>query len=82
MTYERNTARTDIWTYRDAQWQGDLDLTGYKVEAMDGEIGSVDETSNEVGGSYIVDDTGPWIFGKEVLLPAGVIQASTSKTSA
>jgi hypothetical protein len=24
--------------------------------------------------SYIVVDTGPWIFGKKVLLPAGVVQ--------
>ena len=29
--------------------------------------------NNEVGASYIVVDTGPWIFGKRVMLPAGVI---------
>ena len=34
----------------------------------------MDEATNEVGGSYIVVDTGPWIFGKKVLLPAGVTQ--------
>ena len=33
----------------------------------------VDEATTEVGGSYVVVDTGPWIFGKKVLLPAGVI---------
>ncbi|MFJ6797335.1 PRC-barrel domain-containing protein [Streptomyces sp. NPDC091268] len=49
------------------------DLTGYKVEATDGSIGKVDAHSDEVGSSYIVVDTGPWIFGKEVLLPAGTI---------
>jgi hypothetical protein len=27
----------------------------------------------DVGSSYIVVDTGPWIFGKKVLLPAGVV---------
>lgn len=26
-----------------------------------------------MGSSYIVVDTGPWIFGKKVVLPAGVI---------
>jgi len=26
-----------------------------------------------VGASYIVVDTGPWILGKKVMLPAGVI---------
>ena len=27
-----------------------------------------------MGSSYIVVDTGPWIFGKKVLLPAGMIE--------
>ncbi len=52
----------------------DLDLAGFSVEAVDGGIGKVDEASYDVGASYIVVDTGPWIFGKKVLLPAGVIQ--------
>ena len=26
-----------------------------------------------LAGSYVVVDTGPWIFGKKVLLPAGVV---------
>jgi hypothetical protein len=49
-------------------------VAGYRVEATDGHIGSVDEASYEVGGSYIVVDTGPWIFGRKVLLPAGTVQ--------
>ncbi len=32
------------------------------------------QATNEVGGSYIVVNTGPWIFGKKVMLPACVIQ--------
>ncbi|HEX6475232.1 MAG TPA: PRC-barrel domain-containing protein [Candidatus Limnocylindria bacterium] len=62
----------DMWTYREEIWVT-ADLTGFKVEALDGEIGSVDEKTNDVGSSFIVVDTGPWIFGKKVLLPAGVI---------
>jgi hypothetical protein len=65
-------ATTDIWAYREQTWTTD-DLTGYKVEAIDGSIGKVDEASFDVGAGYIVVDTGPWIFGKKVLLPAGVI---------
>jgi hypothetical protein len=65
-------ATADIWTYREQTWSG-TDLTGFSVEAIDGGIGKVDEATYEVGGSYIVVDTGPWIFGKKVLLPAGVI---------
>ncbi len=62
----------EIWSYRDNSL-GSLDLTGYGVEALDGSIGEIDETSNDVGSAYVVVDTGPWIFGKKVMLPAGVI---------
>jgi hypothetical protein len=64
--------RTDIWTYREQEWTTS-DLTGCGVEALDGSIGKIDEASYDVGAGYIVVDTGPWIFGKKVLLPAGVI---------
>jgi hypothetical protein len=50
------------------------DLTGYKVEATDGGIGSIDEATYDVGSASIVVDTGPWIFGRKVLLPAGTVQ--------
>ncbi|HJR89376.1 MAG TPA: PRC-barrel domain-containing protein, partial [Aeromicrobium sp.] len=45
----------------------------YEVHATDGHIGKVDKASNDVGASQIVVDTGPWIFGRKVLLPAGTI---------
>jgi hypothetical protein len=68
----------DIWTYREADVLGvdvarGVDVTGYSVEATDGGIGKVDEATYDVGSSYLVVDTGPWIFGKKVLLPAGVV---------
>ena len=63
---------TELWTYRETSL-GTMDLSGFEVEAQDGSIGKIDEASNEVGASYVVVDTGPWIFGKKVLLPAGVI---------
>ena len=66
-------ATTDLWTYRQTTWTG-TDLTGFEVEATDGDIGKVDEATDDVRGSYIVVDTGPWIFGKKVMLPAGVIR--------
>jgi hypothetical protein len=62
----------DVWTYRD-ETVGDIDLAGFSVEATDGGIGKIDEATYDVGSSYLVVDTGPWIFGKKVLLPAGVI---------
>lgn len=51
-----------------------VDLVGYKVEAIDGHIGSIDRASYDVGSSFLVVDTGPWIFGRKVLLPAGTVQ--------
>ena len=69
-------AVTEIWTFSAVTQPNlaNLDLTGYKVEALDGSIGKVDEATVEAGGSSVVVDTGPWIFGKKVLLPAGVIR--------
>jgi hypothetical protein len=62
-----------IWTYRDAT-VSQRNLAGLSVEATDGTIGKVDEATNDVGASFIVVDTGPWIFGKKVMLPAGVVK--------
>jgi hypothetical protein len=62
------------WDYRpDAGWSADFNLVGYHVEATDGGIGKIDEASQATGASYLVVDTGPWIFGRKVLLPAGTV---------
>ena len=62
----------ELWTYREMVTAG-KDLSGYDVEALDGKIGSIDKATYDVGSSFVVVDTGPWIFGKKVMLPAGVI---------
>jgi hypothetical protein len=61
-----------MWSYRDTTLS-QRNLSGLSVEALDGSIGKVDDATNDVNGSFVVVDTGPWIFGKKVLLPAGVI---------
>jgi hypothetical protein len=66
-------ATVGIWSFREQTFTS-RDLTGFKVEARDGDIGKVDEATHDAGASYIVVDTGPWIFGKKVMLPAGVIE--------
>jgi hypothetical protein len=63
----------DMWTWIDYDIWRDTDISGFGVQAVDGDIGSVDEATYDTGASYVVVDTGPWIFGKKVLLPAGVI---------
>jgi hypothetical protein len=68
---------SEMWTYRTGSGDTGLqsaDITGFEVEALDGGIGKVDEATYDVGASEIVVDTGPWIFGKKVMLPAGVVQ--------
>ena len=66
---------SDVWTYRPTTI-GDttVDISGFEVEASDGSIGKVDEATYDTGRSYLVVDTGPWIFGKKVMLPAGVVR--------
>jgi hypothetical protein len=72
------STHTDMWTYREDIVDPAVaprNVVGYGVEATDGSIGKVDDATYEVGSSSIVVDTGPWIFGKKVMLPAGVIQS-------
>src|SRR5919106_1093425 len=70
----------DVWRFRESPELGSnvmqtkAELTGFKVEALDGSIGSIDEATYGTDRSYVVVDTGPWIFGKKVMLPAGVIR--------
>src|SRR5262245_30710537 len=78
---ERTYTTTEPWTYRDLDTLGvdmtrGVDLVGLDVEATDGGIGKIDEATYDVGSSYVVVDTGPWIFGKKVMLPAALIQRS------
>ncbi|MBT2408072.1 MULTISPECIES: PRC-barrel domain-containing protein [unclassified Streptomyces] len=64
----------NMWGYRESSGRLEgIDLTGFKVEAADGAVGKVDAHSDDVDSAYLVVDTGPWIFGKEVLLPAGTV---------
>jgi hypothetical protein len=63
-----------MWDYRTDLGALDRDLVGYDVEATDGSIGKIDESTYEVGASYLVVDTGFWIFGKKRMIPAGVVE--------
>ena len=65
--------QSDIWNYP-AGLEIKDDLTGFSIEALDGGIGKVDECTTETAGNFLVVDTGPWIFGKKVMLPGGVIE--------
>ena len=74
------TELRDLWSFRDESSLGSnvvdthADMSGFSVEAIDGSIGKVDEATYDVASSYIVVDTGPWIFGHKVMLPAGIVR--------
>src|SRR5919204_3221198 len=50
------------------------DIVGYDVEDLQGTIGEVDGTTDELVPSFISIDTVPSLPGKRVILPAAVIE--------
>ncbi len=64
----------NAWNFRpDAGWTPEFDIVGYHLEATDGSIGKIDEASHAMNESYLIVDTGHWIFGKKVMIPAGTV---------
>ena len=73
------TTTFNTWNYRDASLASTLtqkEIVGYDVEAIDGSIGKIDGATLETDSGHIVVDTGPWIFGKKVMLPVGVLKSA------
>ena len=70
------TQNWDAWNYRESTGVSarQEDLTGFKVHAADGDIGKIDAATRDVGAGYVVVDTGPWILGRKVMLPAGTLE--------
>ena len=44
--------------------------------AIDGSIGKIDDATLDADSGHVVVDTGPWIFGKKVMVPAGIITSA------
>jgi hypothetical protein len=65
---------TDIWNFQSTDWSNDQNLAGYDVEATDGHIGKIDESTADADRQHVVVDTGFWIFGKKRMIPAGSIK--------
>jgi hypothetical protein len=73
---ERDMAGNDsiqMWSFR-VEIADPGDIVGYAIHALDGDIGKVDKHDIDTDRSYLLVTTGPWIFGKTVMLPAGVIE--------
>jgi hypothetical protein len=75
MTGSGSQTSWDPWTYgRDAGMLGSpADVVGFGVEAPDGSLGTIELATYDAGSSYLLVDTGPWIHGSRVMLPAGIV---------
>jgi hypothetical protein len=62
----------DIWTFPPTAESVQF-LIGYEVEAIDGSVGKIDANSLRADSSFLVIDTGWWIFERKRLIPAGLI---------
>ncbi len=63
----------NLWKHRE-EIAGDVEVGGFKVEARDGTVGRVDDSGAAAASrGHLVVDTGFWIFGRKVLIPAAAI---------
>jgi hypothetical protein len=57
----------------DPTW-GHVDLTGYRVMAVDGHVGTVTSSIPDTGPPCIVVRLGPPVIGRRVVLPVAAIE--------
>ena len=76
-TERREPAVPDnVWQYRESMAFSarSVDLSGFEVVGPDDSIGTVNKASNDVRVNYIVVDTGDWLSGRQVILPAATVE--------
>jgi uncharacterized protein DUF2795 len=63
----------ELWSFRD-QAVARVDLTGYELRALDGSLGTVAQSIEGSGGGCLVVDPGVAMpLGRQVLVPAGLV---------
>ena len=65
----------DLWAFRSGIAGAGVDLRGMAVHALDGGIGKVQDVVERGSRTFLLVDTGPWIFGKTIKLPAGLVSS-------
>ena len=70
------TETFDVWQYRESMGFSarGVDLSGFEAVGRDGSIGTIDRASNDVRVNYVIVDTGDWLPGRQVLLPAITVE--------
>jgi hypothetical protein len=63
----------ELWAFRAEVPTEGADLRGMAVQALDGGIGKVTDVVEHESRTFLLVDTGPWIFGKTIKLPAGLV---------
>jgi hypothetical protein len=64
---------TKLWSFRD-QAVTRIDLTGFDLHAVDGPIGRVAQSIEGSGGGYLIVDPGVAMpLGRQLLVPAGLV---------
>jgi hypothetical protein len=69
-----------VWQWREGvdayqgSHVGSKSVIGYDVEATDGRVGAIDESSGRYGVYCLVVDTDPWIAGRKIMVPAAVVR--------
>ncbi|MFD9371655.1 PRC-barrel domain containing protein [Streptomyces sp. NPDC060020] len=72
---------SDVWMYaQDSGYTSRQSLVGFTVAAADGTIGHVDRQQDQPGMQHLVVDTGVWVFGKSILIPAGAVASIDTET--
>ncbi len=61
-----------IWSF--GEHEVARDLVGFDVLAADGSLGRVERQEDDPGRQHLIVDTGVWLFGTSVLVPAGAIE--------
>src|ERR1700722_19136358 len=64
-----------LFRNRNMLWKASA-IREYTIQASDGEIGTVKDLlfdDRSWTGRWVVVDTGPWLFGRKVLLPVSVL---------
>lgn len=64
---------TEMWDFPEAG-HAPRDLVDYDVEARDGSLGRVERQETVTGRQHLIVDTGAWLFGSSVLVPAGAVE--------
>ncbi|MGI5380448.1 PRC-barrel domain containing protein [Streptomyces sp. CA-251387] len=70
-----------MWSYRPGSGhQEGQTLAGFTVGATDGVIGRVDRQADDTPLQHLVVDTGAYVFGRSLLIPAGMVTGIDPET--